>query len=432
MPDHVRPLCPVEELHVDERSRAVITTGVDGDLDLEVLSAAWARTLDAHPTADSRIVPHGDGHALEPLGSAGRPGLIELAPEVDALTTIASAPLSVGGPVSQLWAAVRGSAATVGFTADHVVTDGQSALTLASALWRNYAAVLAGEPAAPPAATWPDAVSERLPAVSGEVVQALLAERLERSRSRPVPLLPYAAAGPDAPPAGQQPVHNTRITLSAERTVDLAAGARSLGTSVHGVTSAALLLAVHKELGGNDVTPLGCLSPFDLRSRVEPRVPADVMLSFVSSFPDVLDVGPGEGLEHLAALGRRINEGLRHGLADGGWATETALLAHFAEHPDILDTTVIVSNMGRIDGPVSPPGLRLHDTALTAAREDYFPQFGMGPLFTCVTAVDGAFAIDFPYTPVCFTPSQIDRLRTHTLATLQQVATAGAQTALPA
>jgi hypothetical protein len=432
MPDSVRPLCPVEELHVDERSRAVVTVEVEGDLDLDALTAAWSRTLDTHPTVDSRIVPHGSGSALEPLGPGNRPGLTVLAPEGDAMTAVASAPLPVGDAVARLSAAVRGSAATVGLAVDHVVTDGKSALALTATLWRNYAAVLAGEPARPAAATWPATVSERLPTVPEDAVAALLTERLERARHRPIALLPYTAAGNDAPPAGQQPVHDTRITLSADRTVDLAAGARSLDTSVHGVTAAALLLAVREELDGHDTGALGCLSPVDLRSRVEPPVPADVMLPLVSSFPDVLDVAPREGLEHVGALARRVTKGLRGALSDGGWAVETALLAHLADHPDLLDTTVIVSNMGRVAGPPSPPGLRLHDTRLTAGREDYFPQFGQGPLFTCVTAIDGAFAIEFSYSPVCFAPGQVEQLRARTLATLEQVATAGARAALPA
>ncbi|MBZ4320907.1 phthiocerol/phthiodiolone dimycocerosyl transferase family protein [Streptomyces huiliensis] len=431
MPDSLRPLCPLEELHVGDRSRAVVTVEVEGGLDLDVLAAAWSRTLDAHPTADSRIVPHGGGFALERLGAADRPGLAEPAPGEDVMTEIATSPLPVGGPVARLSTAARGSDTVVGLVVDHVVTDGTSALTLHTELWRHYAAVLAGEPARPAAAAWPATVSERLPAVSGDAVAALLAERLEQARDRPLAQLPYVEAGGDgAPSAGRQPVHNVRVALSADRTGELAAGARTLGTSVHGVTAAALLLAIREELGGSGTAALGCFSPVDLRSRVEPPAAAGVMLPLVSGFPDVVDVAPGEGPEHVGPLARRVTEGLRGALAGDGWAVETALLARLVDHPELLATTVIVSNMGRIAGPVSPPGLRLRDTRLTAGREDYGPGFGQGPLFACVSTVDGAFSLEIPYTPVCSPPAQIERVRARTLATLERIADAGARAAL--
>jgi hypothetical protein len=429
MPESVRPLCPLEAMHVDERSRAVITVEVDGDLDLAALNAAWSRTLAAHPTVDSRIISHDGGYALEPLGS-DQPGVTELAAGGDVVTTVASTALPVGGPVARLFARVRGSAATVGLIVDHVVTDGRSAMALSATLWRHYAEVRAGKPAEPAVTDWPATLSSRLPAVDEVAVAALLAQRLDRAARQPLPLLPYTAAGADAPPAGQQPVHNARFTLTAERTADLAAGARSLGTSVHGVTAAALLLAVRDELGEPTGSTLGCLSPVDLRTRVTPPASVREMLSFVSSFPDVVDMAGSGDAAHVGALGRRITGNLRAGLADGGWARETALLGHLDEHPELLDTTVFVSNVGRLTGPPSPPGLRLHDTRLNAGREDYYPQFGLGPLFACVTAIDGVFAVDLPYSPVCFAPEQMQRLSDRTLATLDQVVAASA--ALPA
>ncbi|MEW2504012.1 hypothetical protein AB0878_26470 [Amycolatopsis sp. NPDC047767] len=430
MLDSVRLLCPLEVMHVEERSRAVLTVGVEGVLDLAVLNSAWSRILDQHPTVASRIVPHGDGYALESL--AERPVVVELQSDDDVLTAVASWALPVGAPVARLFAAVDGAAATVGLSVDHVATDAKSALSLFTTLWQHYAAVLAGQPAPPAAKEWPATVSSQLPEVPEETVQALLTQRLERARTRPVPLVPYHAAGADAPPPGQQPVHNTRVTLSPEQTADLAAGARSLDTTVHGVVAAALLLATHDALGGGETRALGCLSSVDLRSRVEPPVPADVMLSYVSPFPDVLDVAGDLDLDGISRLARQVIGHLRDATADGGWAVETALLGHLGEHPELMDTTLFVSNMGRIDGPPSPPGLRLHDAMIIPGREDYFPQFGMGPLFACVTAIDGVFAIDLPYTPVCFAPAQMERVRARTLAALEQVVAAGARATQPA
>lgn len=431
----VRPLSPVERLFVAQRSRAVVTVEVEGALDLDALATAWSRLLDVHPTLRSRIAPLDGGFALKLLDEGSRPGLTRLSPDAQALTTIASAPLPVGGPVAALWVADREQSATVGLTLDHVVTDGHSALALTTALWQAYAAVVAAEPAGPPATAWPAPISDRMPEVSDETVSALLAERVQRARSRPVAALPYTAAltsSDDPPPAGQQPVESARISLSADRTSELAAGARALETSVHGVVAAALMLAVRGEFDGDDARPLGCLSPIDLRSRVEPPVAADVMLAAVSSFPDVLDVAPGTGVAQVGSLARAVTANLRRVATERSWVAETALLAHAAAHPEILATSVIVSNMGRVSGPPAPAGLRLHDVRLLAGREEYFPRAGRGPVFVAVTAVDGRFNLELPYSPACFTRDQVERVRSRTLATLEEVAEVGARLAQPA
>ncbi|MBD0746799.1 phthiocerol/phthiodiolone dimycocerosyl transferase family protein [Streptomyces sp. CBMA152] len=407
-----RKLCPVETIYVAQRSRAVLSCTVRGDIDEKLLAAAFAAKVAEHPSLRCRIAVEDGAAVLEPLAEAEVPALLVRDGGPDAFIEEFSIPLPVGGPLVRAVLLRGESEHTVMLSVDHTVTDGHSGIALQNALWETYTALAEGT-SVEAAAEWPSPVSELLPPASEQETEDYLARRIERARQHPVTCLPYDAAGtePESPELAVQ-----RVLLGPGETNRLLRSAKAEGVSVHGFVGAAMLKAVRHRLDG-DPGPrsLGCMSPVDLRSRLTPPLAREVMVPAVTSCLDVLEVS--HDTDPLA-LARQITDNLHTALDRGEYLHEMRLLPRVPEHPALLATSVIVTNMGRVAGPVTPPGLEVVDVRLVPARENYFPQAGRGPLMSCVTTFDGRIAIELPYSTACFTHRQMSEIRDSLHATL--------------
>ncbi|NUS13227.1 MAG: protein kinase [Streptomyces sp.] len=390
-----RPLCPVETMYVGQRSRAVVSCSVRGPVDDRLLAAAFTDLLARHPTLRCAIAPADGGFALRELDAPPRletygPGERTYADEINT-------PLPVGGPLVRA-VLMRGDGThSVVLSVDHTISDGGSALALHDALWARYG-VLLDAPDAPPEpyrTTWPVPVTELLPPCSEEEAARYFDERVRAVRARPVELLPHDAA----PQAGGGRIEVARFVLDAEHTTALRAAASAAQVSVHGLIVAALLTTVRRRLGGDGPRSLSCFSPLDLRSRLTPPLPSELMVAAVSFHTETLDVAPDSDPLPLA---RQVRRGLnRAGLA-GEPFTQMRVLARAAEFPAVMLSTVIATNLRAITGPRLPAGLELRDLRLVPARENYFPQAGRGPVMACITTFDGRLAVEFPYWTECF------------------------------
>ncbi|MFK8907929.1 phthiocerol/phthiodiolone dimycocerosyl transferase family protein [Streptomyces sp. YS-3] len=405
-----RRLCPVETIYVAQRSRAVLSCTVRGDLDEKLLAAAFAAKVAEHPSLRCRIAVEDGAHVLQPLAADEVPTLLVREGGPGAYTEEFNTPLPVGGPLVRAVLLRGGDEHTMVLSIDHTITDGHSGIALQNALWDTYTR-LAGE--LPGAAgeygeLWPEPVSHLLPAVSAAEAEEYLAGRVERTRQRPVVCLPYEAAGTEPAP-GEPELGVARVLLEREDTARLLSFAKAEGVSVHGLIAAAALTAVRRRLGGEPGTrTLGCMSPVDLRSRLNPPLAREVMVPAVTSCLDVLDVA--HDADPLA-LARHVTENLHTAIARGDYLQELHLLPKVPRHPALLATSVIVTNMGRVSGPATPAGLQVTDVRLVPAREHYFPEAGRGPLMVCVVSFDGRLGLELPYSAQCFTHEQMEELR---------------------
>ncbi|MDX3696456.1 condensation domain-containing protein [Streptomyces europaeiscabiei] len=397
-----RVLCPVENIYVAQRSRAILSCALHGPVDPAVLSAAFEAVTAEQPQLRTRIVPDGDGHALELLPEAERPRLRVRTGGEEVYGEELNTPLTVGGPLTRavLVTDPDEERHTLFLSIDHVIADGHSAVALLNTVWDRYRELIGGASAPlPPVADFPEPISTLLPHSDAADTAKHLERRVEKVGRHPAELVPYDVKSTEEAPEEPHRIEVRRLLLDTDQTARLRERARAEGVSVHSLISAAVLLAARRRLDGTDPRLLGCLSPVDLRSRLSPPVPAAVMIAAVTMHLQVLPVGEETDVLELA---REVGDGLRDFLDRGDHFQEMRIMPSTPLHPTLHLGTVIVTNMGPVPGPRLPEGTRVTDVRLAPARENYFPQAGRSPIMACVATFDGRLAIEFPHHTACF------------------------------
>lgn len=417
-----RLLCPVETLYVGQRSRAVISSSVRGAVDARLLGAAFADLTARHPMLRGRIVHAGSGFGLEE--SDEPPRLRTYAADGHSHDDEVNTPLPVGGPLIRAALLQGDGTDTVVLSIDHVISDGYSAVALHNALWARYTQLAADPGAAPEPYRrhWPAPVSELLPPCPDDEVARHVEQRVEATRARPVELLPHE------PAVGSEGgrIEVARLLLDVEQTAAVRRAASAADVSVHGLIAGALLATARRRLGGEGPRTLGCLTAVDLRSRLTPELPRELMVAAVSFHAENFDVAAGADPLEQARL---VTGGLRRALAAGEPLAQLRLMPLVARNPQLMVSTVIATNMGAVQGPPLPEGLELLDLRLVPAREDYYPQAGRGPVLACVTTFNGRLAVEFPHWTGCFGAAAMAAFRDGVRDALSGLATAGAPVA---
>ncbi len=184
---------------------------------------------------------------------------------------------------------------------------------------------------------------------------------------------------------------------------------------MHGLIGSALLTVVRRRLGGDGPRVLGCLSPVDLRSRLDPPVLTSTMVAAVTTHLHAVEV---DADTDPLALARELGTHLREAIERGDHFQDMRIMTEVPKHPALQMGTVIVTNMGSVSGPRLPEGTELTDVRLVPTREQYFPQAGRSPLMACVVSFDGRLAIEFPHYTACFSPAFMRDLRDDVQAAL--------------
>ncbi|MFD4262675.1 condensation domain-containing protein [Streptomyces sp. NPDC058534] len=425
-----RKLSLSEILYVGEiRTLATTVCTVRGDIDEEVLAAAFAAKVAEHRSLRSRVARDGAEFFLELLDEDELPRLeVRPAGPTD-LTDQLNRPLPAGGPLVRATLFRGDGESTFVLGIDHVICDGHSATVLCNEIWSAYAGIQDGAYEAPRNAgeSWPVAVDDLLAPCSEEELVAYVKDRTERTSAHPLAVLPFnAAASPQAGEAqdgqGQDgPLMDVRrIRLTREQTAALVAFAKSAGVSVHGLVGAALLTAVRDGFGpgyGSDHR-LSFVSPVDLRARLTPALGRDVLIPAASWYLDVVDVPEGGD---LIELGRRITGELREAIELGEPARELQALPRLLENPSVLTASLVMPNVGSVAGPPAPRGLEITDMRKFAISSKWVPEAGAGALVASPMTVYGRLSIEMPYSAKCFTPARMDEIHDHVLATLLSV-----------
>ncbi|MER7405969.1 protein kinase [Streptomyces sp. NPDC000070] len=417
-----RALCPVENLYVAQRSRAVLSCALRGPVDPAALSTVFEAVTAERPTLLTHIVPDGDGQALETLPEAERPRLRVRTGGEEVYAQELNSPLPVGGPLVRavLVSDPDEERHTLILSFDHVIADGHSGIALLNTVWDRYRGLVGGtEALCTPVTELPVPISTLLPHADAAETAKYLEQRVEETGRHPVELVPYDVKATGEPPQEPHRIEVQRLLLDTGPTARLRARARAEGLSVHGLISAALLIAARRRLDGTGPRFLRCMSPVDLRSRLSPPVPADVMVAAVTAHLQTLPVGEDTDVLELA---REAGAGLRDFLDRGDHFQEMRIMPSVPQHPTLQLGTVIVTNMGAVTGPRLPEGTHVTDVRLVPAREHYFPQAGRSPLMACVTSFDGRLAIEFPHHTACFSRPFMHELRDEVHASLLALA----------
>lgn len=420
-----RALCPAEALYVGQRSRAVLSCALRGNIDTQALWAAFDAITAAHPTLRSRIAPGGpSGYVLRLLTEEERPRLLTRTGDLtDAYAAELNAPLPVGGPLTRavLVSGPGGDDHLFVLVVDHTITDGHSSITLHNSIWDSYRNLVSGGDRAADSTqegedtAWPRPVSELLPHADAADTAKYLEQRVERAAARQVSLVPYDVPRPTAEqPAAEGHIEARRLVLSLEETALLRRTARRAGVSVHGLVSAAVVRAAGLRVPGGDDAPrvLGCLSPVDLRSRLTPPLPASVMVAAVATHLQTVEISPVTDADaDPLTLARTLHTRLKDAIDNGDHVQELRIMPEIPRHPTLQLSTVIVTNMGVVPGPRLPDDLRATDVRLVPARENYFPQAGRSPVMACVVSFEGRLAVEFPHFTSCFSASFMGAFR---------------------
>ncbi|UAK32566.1 acyltransferase [Nocardia asteroides] len=350
----IRVLAPSEQRFVRHGTYTGRSVSVRGVLDVTALREAFATLRRAYPVIGCRIMEGvaGQGYLLAADQRAWAPVSVR---EGD----VAAVGIPAADPAVQLayLEVARASAEEwrVTLFAHHSVADAGHCVELLSRLWDFYTGIVEGG---------------RTSVAPHEIPQSLEWHVAARGISRAAvsgfedvtkPLPPEAR---DAPSDGAQPAPSTlarplRVRLDRAATARIIDLGRKTGVTVNGLLTAALLRAHARETTGG-ATPLGCLYPVDLRSRLTPPVAAAAGTNMAGMASFAAEVDPAADLLELA---QRISARLAHDLAEG--VVRQSVL-HF---PDFYGVTrrhslaghIAVTNTGVVPAFRIPAGLELTD-----------------------------------------------------------------------
>jgi hypothetical protein len=401
-------------MYVSEiRTQALQICTVRGGVDPELLDAAFTAVLAEAPGLRSRLEKDGDDYYLSLLEPSELPHLHVRRDEPGARLQEYNKPLYLGGPLARAVLLTGADEDVVMFGVDHAISDGRSATAFCSRIWQRYIDIQSGahSPRKPGPQEWPAPLDHWLPECDEAELDAYVDERLRRAEGAPVAALPFQAAGSTPPVPAASLMTSRRLRLTESETTALLAFAKDAGVSVNGLVAAALLAAVRAGLPAElDDHRLSSFCTVDLRDQVAPGLSHEAMVPMVSWYRDLLEVPPGVD---LVKLGHRFTTELRAGIERGDAAMEMRALDRLLAHPQLWPTSLVLTNVGRIEGPPSPKGLEIVDMTKFPLSSRWDPERGAGPLLASPATIYGRFSIEMPYSTQCFTTEQMDAIHDH-------------------
>ncbi|MET7767429.1 acyltransferase [Nocardia sp. NPDC005366] len=356
--DVVRVLTPSEQRFVRHGTYTGRSIRVEGELDTTALRAAFDALLRTYPVLTCRIGEDaaGSGHLLRPSGDPVGAWVTPGDPDV---VRIPAEPIDPRRQLAYLDVAPAGAGqARVTFFAHHCVADAGHCVELFTRLWDYYTDYVESGSTQVVPHDYPHALewyaAER-GIVRGEF--SGLEDAIE-------PLPPQARILPPDPAVPLPPTlaRPRRTVLDAETTARVVRLGRRPGLTVNGLVTAALLRAYVAEISGGACgpVPVSCLYPVDMRTRLEPPVPAAAGTNMAGLACFAAPVDPAGSIDDL---GRRISARLQHDLAAG---TVQQSVLHF---PDFFGPTrihslaghIALTNTGRVPAFRVPAGIALTD-----------------------------------------------------------------------
>ncbi|WP_433665859.1 phthiocerol/phthiodiolone dimycocerosyl transferase family protein [Nocardia sp. CA-136227] len=326
---------------------AVLT--VQGSIDSALLERAWESLAMEHPLLRSRIVTDGRGGYVVAVGAAAAEP-VEYSGSEDQLVELLHRRWAVGDPVAQA-ILLRGSeTCLLGVALHHAVADGRLTVTLLHKLAHRFTLLATAAP---------------LPPISARQLETPLEDRLTHLRGADtaraaspigVARLPHPEHG-DARESGTFEIRNIKFTIAETDRVETVAKAWQV--SVNSVLSASVITALRSMFDSSGPVPLGIGYPIDLRNRLDPPLPPDAELCCVASWSVILQPTAATSVGECSSA---IQEALEHAVA-----AEAPQRAMANGSSDTWRTnSVSLSNLGRLELPAAPPGMRFTHTRFMA------------------------------------------------------------------
>ncbi|QKW54961.1 condensation protein [Streptomyces buecherae] len=392
--------------------RVVLCSDVNGEVDEAVLAAALSHLRARHPLlAGSIVAQDGDARWLVRMDAdAQGPALgqgVDLVEEINAPLTWSR------GPLLRLTLLRESERTRVVMTLPRAFVDGMSYLALHHRLWALYTALRTNQPvhAEPVQPELGPPLDDLLAArFTARQLRDFVAERARLDAEAPPALLPTLASV-DGGPGPDLSCHIIGIDIDAERAERLAQCARDASLSLNALVSGVLLTSLRPLLpapGGP--ARILCTTAVDMRRRLSPRLPAEVLQSAATTTSTRLQV---DDRAHPIEVGQHLAAQLRADVDSGAAAMELAAFSHMInQHPPSL----VITNVGAIPEPALARGLQISDVRIA-------PLGHVPMVFAVVSRYQGRLAIDLTYSRAWFAEAQIQDLARRTSATLDGLTT---------
>lgn len=405
--------------------RVVTVWELRGDIDARALQSALGHLVRRYPVLGGRLSLQGE-NAYVRVTDGETPAVrldraTDLRQELNAATDWSQGPLLRMALITE-----EGTRDTAGRTHRLVITlpracvDGTSVIALHQAFWSLYADACSGRPVAtaPVRPILAPAIEEEFHhKYAPDELREYVTRRAETDARMPPARLPSpASAGPG--PGPDMTFGAARVSVDAARTSALVDIAHRHALSVNSLVCGVFTAAVRPVLApARGPVPVCCGVAVDMRRRVTPPIPDEVLQSAASGMPVRLSVDvPADPL----ALGRDLSRSVREGLAAGIPERELAAFPYMARQ---CPPTFFVTNLGRIAVPSLPGGL-----VATGLR--VLPMSRIPTLFVVVTRFGDGLHIDLPISRAWYTDAQVDDLASRTHDVVDEVIAAHATPAV--
>ncbi len=187
-----------------------------------------------------------------------------------------------------------------------------------------------------------------------------------------------------------------RISVSPRRTAALARLARRHDISFNSLLSGLIAAAVHPFLDpADEPASVQCRIAVDMRRRLRPPLPDEVVQSAASGIPVRLQLGMDAD---PVTLGREVAQAIHKGLAEELAERELAAFVHMLQQ---RPPTLGITGLGRIAPPELPAGV-----AVTGLR--VLPVTHLPLPFVAYSRFGPALGIDIPFSRAWFADGDIE------------------------
>ncbi|ACU37760.1 condensation protein [Actinosynnema pretiosum subsp. pretiosum] len=403
-----RPLAAHEAAVQTGQVRLVLWSDLEGEPDESAFDAALAHLVGRYPLLAGRITDHGNRqvvHVEEPPGAVALGRGTSLDEEINAAHTWTR------GPLLRATLLREATGARLVMTLPRAFSDGMSYLALHKCFWAAYTALRTGVPATaePVHPVLGPSIDDRVAELFTQgQLDDFVAERARLDAQESVATLPTTAAanggpGPDATLA------TVRITIDPDRSRALTALAHEESLTTNDLVSGVLLTALRRCLPQREGTVrVVCTSAVDLRRRLTPPIPDEVLQSAATTTSMRLDLHADDTPLRTA---RHAREQLRAAVDNGDATKELATFAHVIDqHPPSL----VITNVGAIAEPDLPDGLRVTDVRLA-------PLGHLPMLFVVVSRYRGRIQLTIDHSRAWHTAQQVDEFADHVTAVLAEL-----------
>ncbi|HEY9701998.1 MAG TPA: hypothetical protein V6C58_06110, partial [Allocoleopsis sp.] len=204
--------------------------------------------------------------------------------------------------------------------------------------------------------------------------------------------------------------------LNAEITSKLVLLCREKQTTVNAVLAAIMLLTVIAQISNKsqDKIPVSVNSYIDLRSRLQPPINDENLGVLVSRMTSIHKINHHTSIWELSReIKEKINEFMTTTDLFSGLMFYDKLVKKILKNPDIIPTTIAITNAGKINIPSEYGNLELQEISYIPAQALFIGIFGVA-----VTTFRGKMALNFMFSEPSLSEKTINNLANQVIASI--------------